>query len=91
MAKGVKKIKWTGVGRVVNSLSIPNKKVVMVANQDVFFEVDSWFEDTIEEQKKKNLTWILQDKKNKTIISEGNAPGKQALCDQYSCKIMRPI
>ncbi|KAF2082613.1 OmpA family protein [Flavobacterium sharifuzzamanii] len=68
MAKGVKKIKWTGKGKVIASKSIPNKKVTIDANQVVSFEVESWYNETTEEEKKKNLTWILQDRKKQTII-----------------------
>lgn len=68
MAKGVKKIKWTGEGKVIASKSIPNKKVTIDADQIVSFEVESWYNQTTEEEKKKNLTWILQDRKKQTII-----------------------
>ncbi len=68
MAKGVKKIKWTGKGKVIASKSIPNKKVTIDADQIVSFEVESWYNQTTEEEKKKNLTWILQDRKKQTII-----------------------
>ena len=53
MAKGVKKIKWTGQGIVKKDLSIPNKKVVIAPDQHVFFEVDQWYDGTPETDKKK--------------------------------------
>ncbi|UPZ17819.1 OmpA family protein [Flavobacterium humidisoli] len=68
MAKGVKKIKWTGKGKVIANKSIPNKKVTIDADQIVSFEVESWYNQTTEEEKKKNITWILQDRKKQTII-----------------------
>ena len=91
MAKGVKRIKWTGKGNVIGSLSIPNKKVVISPDQDVFFEVDLWHEGTTETDKKKSLTWMLQDRKKKIIISQrtqpSNTPKKisipKALCGPF--------
>jgi outer membrane protein OmpA-like peptidoglycan-associated protein len=68
MAKGVKKIKWTGKGKVIANKSIPNKKVTIDADQIVSFEVESWYNQTTEEEKKKNITWILQDREKQTII-----------------------
>jgi outer membrane protein OmpA-like peptidoglycan-associated protein len=72
MVKGVKKIKWTGKGRVISSMSKPDKKVVIIPNQIVSFEVDQWYKNTSEEDKKKTLTWILQDRKKQTIILQRN-------------------
>ncbi|KUJ63469.1 hypothetical protein AR687_01910 [Flavobacteriaceae bacterium CRH] len=78
MVKGVKRIKWNGKGKVISSLSTPNKKVVIAADQEVFFEVDLWYEGTSETDKKKDVTWILQDRKKNTIIVQrihsANAP-----------------
>ncbi|RED25011.1 OmpA family protein [Flavobacterium cutihirudinis] len=74
MDKGVKKIKWTGKGKVISSKSIPNKKVTIDADQVVSFEVESWYKDTTEEEKKKNITWILQDRKKQTIIIQKVQP-----------------
>lgn len=68
MAKGVKRIKWTGTGKVIGKLSTPNVKVVIPPDQEVFFDVDLWHEGTSEAEKKKSLTWILQDYKTRTII-----------------------
>lgn len=68
MAKGIKKIKWTGEGKVIKNLSIPNKKVVIAGDQEVYFTVDLWYEGTTEADKKKDVTWMLQDRKKNTII-----------------------
>jgi len=68
MAKGIKRIKWNGHGKVFSKMSIPNKKIVIAADEDVFFEVDLWYDGTTEADKKKNITWILQDRKKNTII-----------------------
>jgi outer membrane protein OmpA-like peptidoglycan-associated protein len=68
MAKGVKRIKWTGQGRVIGKLSVANVKATIPADEDVFFDVDLWHEGTSEAEKKKPLTWILQDYKTRTVI-----------------------
>ncbi|PAM92656.1 hypothetical protein B4N84_21210 [Flavobacterium sp. IR1] len=70
MAKGIKKIKWTGKGKIISKLSTPNKKAVIVGDQVVSFEVDKWYEETAEADKKKGITWILQDRKKNTIIQQ---------------------
>lgn len=68
MDKGVKKIRWARKGRVISSMSTPNKKLTIDANQVVTFEVESWYDVTTEEEKKKSLIWIYQDRKKQTII-----------------------
>jgi len=91
MAKGVKRIKWTGKGKVISKLSTPNKKVVIAGDQEVFFEVDLWYEGTTEADKKKDITWILQDRKKNTIIVQkihsANVPQRisipNALCGPF--------
>ncbi|TDW50122.1 hypothetical protein EV144_102557 [Flavobacterium sp. 270] len=70
MAKGVKKIKWARTGRVISNMSVPNKKVVIYPDQEVSFEIESWYNDTTEEEKKKNVTWILQEAKTKKEIAK---------------------
>lgn len=74
MVKGVKRIKWTGKGKVIAKLSIPNKKVVIAPDQEIFFEVDLWYEGTTETDKKKDITWVLQDRRKNTIIEQKPYP-----------------
>ena len=91
MAKGVRKIKWTGNGKVISSLSIPNKKAVIAPDQEVPFEVESWYDGTTENEKKKNITWILQEAKTRKEISKKQMPASapkrltipKALCGPY--------
>ncbi|WP_427873954.1 OmpA family protein [Flavobacterium sp. MMS24-S5] len=91
MAKGVKKIKWTGQGKVISNLSVPNKKAAISPSEYVFFEVDQWYDGTPETDKKKNITWIFQDYKARTIILQKTLPINRAygiklpknLCGQY--------
>ena len=99
MAKGVKRIKWTGSGKVISNLSTPNKKVVIHPDQYVSFEVDLWYEGTPEADKKKTLTWILQDRKKKTIIVQAIQPAyapkkisiPKALCGPFEYYIEASI
>lgn len=91
MAKGVEKIKWAGNGKVISSLSIPNKKAVIAPDQEVSFEVESWYDGTTEDEKKKNITWILQEAKTRKEISKKQMPASapkrltipKALCGPY--------
>jgi outer membrane protein OmpA-like peptidoglycan-associated protein len=70
MAKGVKRIKWTGKGKVISDQSVPNKKVAVHPDGVVSFEVDLWHDGTTKEEKKKSMTWILQDLKKQTIVRQ---------------------
>ncbi|MEA9413735.1 hypothetical protein [Flavobacterium sp. PL02] len=91
MAKGVKKIKWTGVGKVISSFSRPNEKLAIAPDQEVSFEVSEWYDGTPEADKRKNITWILQDRKARKIIAQKtaavNTPKKisipKALCGPF--------
>ncbi|UOX35499.1 hypothetical protein LXD69_08240 [Flavobacterium sediminilitoris] len=65
--KGIQKIKWSGKGKIEVSKSKPNVSLCIVGKNDVGFVVDKWFSETTEEDKKKNVTWILQDNKRKEI------------------------
>jgi outer membrane protein OmpA-like peptidoglycan-associated protein len=87
MAKGVKKIKWTGQGIVKKDSSIPNKKVVIAPDQHVFFEVDQWYDGTPETDKKKNVTWIFQDRKVKTIVLQKTLPSS----NRYGIKLPKAL
>ncbi|MBF7092008.1 hypothetical protein IUY40_10705 [Flavobacterium sp. ALJ2] len=74
MAKGVKKIKWTGVGKVISGFSRPNEKLAIAPDQEVSVEVSEWYEGTPEADKRKNITWILQDRKARKIIKQRTLP-----------------
>ncbi|HSD07018.1 OmpA family protein [Flavobacterium sp.] len=87
MAKGVKKIKWSGVGIVKSDLSTPNEKVVIAPNQQVLFEVEKWFEATPEADKKKNITWIFQERKTRTIVLQKTLPYN----NRYGVKIPKNL
>jgi outer membrane protein OmpA-like peptidoglycan-associated protein len=87
MVKGVKKIKWNGVGTVKKEFSIPNKKIVIAPDQHVFFEVEKWYDATTEADKKKTLTWIFQDQKAKTIVLQKTLPSN----NQYGIKLPKNL
>lgn len=87
MAKGVKKIKWSGVGIVKSDLSTPNEKVVIAPDQQVLFEVEKWYEATPEADKKKHITWIFQNPKTKTIVLQKTLPSS----NRYGIKIPKNL
>jgi outer membrane protein OmpA-like peptidoglycan-associated protein len=87
MVKGIKKIKWSGVGIVKSNLSTPNKKVVIAPDQLVFFEVEKWYDATPETDKKKNITWIFQDQKTKTIVLQKTLP----VTNRYGIKLPKNL
>lgn len=68
MAKGVKKIKLAKIGTAKSSMAIPNKKAMVEGGIRSYFQVEAWYKETTEEDKKKSLTWILQDRKANIII-----------------------
>jgi outer membrane protein OmpA-like peptidoglycan-associated protein len=87
MAKGVKKIKWTGEGVVKSNMSKANTKVTIVPDQYVWFKVGEWDEGLPEADKRKSLTWILQDKKAKTIIKQKSLPAD----NKYGLKLSKNL
>jgi len=87
MVKGVKKIKWSGIGVVKKDLSTPNKKVVIAPDQQVLFEVEKWYEATPESDKKKHITWIFQEKKTRTIVLQKTL----AYNNRYGIKIPKNL
>jgi outer membrane protein OmpA-like peptidoglycan-associated protein len=87
MAKGVKKIKWTGEGTVKSNMSKANAKVTIDPDQYVWFKVGEWDEGLPEADKRKSLTWILQDKKAKTIIKQKSLPAD----NKYGLKLSKNL
>ncbi|WP_128332108.1 OmpA family protein [Apibacter sp. HY039] len=93
MAKGVKKIKWTGkeTGVVRADLSKPNEYMTIVAGKQATFTVGEWEAGTNAEDKKKDLTWIQQSEDRKIIINQMTIPSSKLygfsipeyLCGKY--------
>jgi predicted chitinase len=92
MAKGVKKIKWIGNSGVLRDFSTANKILCVKPNQTAPFVVGEWYNETTEDEKRKNITWLWMDQKkrntfNKTIKPAGvpfgiNLPKR--LCGSYA-------
>ncbi|GGH19856.1 OmpA family protein [Pedobacter zeae] len=61
MAKGIKKIVWTGEGNVYNASkgSIPGQLVVVAPSQDIWFKIGEWQPGTTEQDKTKNIKWAI--------------------------------
>ncbi|WP_445722772.1 hypothetical protein [Flavobacterium sp.] len=88
--KGVAKIKWSGKGKVDPTKSKPNISLCVLGKNDIGFVVDKWLSGTTEEQKKKNVIWILQDSNRKeikriqkTVKEEFTINIPNALCGPY--------
>lgn len=65
MAKGIKKIVWSGEGKVYNATkgSIPGQLVVVAPDQYVWFKIGEWQPGTAEQDKKKDVKWaVFNDK-----------------------------
>lgn len=76
MAKGVKKIKWVpreNDAKVFPTLSIANKLLAIEPDKFAWFDVDEWEDGTTQQDKRKDITWIRQDKSN-YIIGQKTLP-----------------
>ncbi|TCD07641.1 OmpA family protein [Pedobacter frigidisoli] len=91
MAKGIKKIVWTGEGIVYKKGSIPNKLLVTSPEKLVWFKVGEWFEGTKEQEKSKDVKWAIFNNKG-YIDHQKTIPGNykygyritRALCGPYT-------
>jgi outer membrane protein OmpA-like peptidoglycan-associated protein len=61
MAKGIKKIIWTGEGKVYNAIkgSIPGQLAIVAPDQYVWFKIGEWQPGTTEQDKKKDVKWAV--------------------------------
>ncbi|MBT2564811.1 hypothetical protein J7E50_25890 [Pedobacter sp. ISL-68] len=66
MAKGIKKIIWTGEGKVYNANkgSIPGQLVVVAPDQYVWFKIGEWQPGTTEQDRKKDVKWAVFNEKS---------------------------
>ena len=60
MAKGVKKIEWTGKGEIIGNFSVKNPRAKIKADQFVYFKIAEWHEGTTEQEKKGTVLWHFQ-------------------------------
>ncbi|WP_293307057.1 OmpA family protein [Pedobacter sp. UBA5917] len=72
--KGIKKIVWSGEGKVHKDKSKPGYSVVIDGGSTVGFVVGEWFPGTTEADKKKNITWIRQSADKKVDYYKGAQP-----------------
>lgn len=86
MAKGVKKIIWTGEGRVLKKGSIANHLLVLAAGDFVWFKVGEWLEGTTEQEKTKDVKWAIFNDKS-YIDHQRTIPGNF----KYGYKIPKPL
>ena len=92
MAKGIKKIKWTGEGKVFQKRSNLTSRMVVPPDEYVWFKVSEWIPGTTPEDKKKDISWIWQEHDRKTIIWKKLIPSNKIyaiklpkkLCGTYS-------
>jgi predicted chitinase len=92
MAKGVKKIKWIGNSGGLGNYSQTDTILCIKPNQIAPFVVGEWYNDTTEEEKRRNITWLWMDQKkrntfNKTVKPAGVAFGvnlPKKLCGSYA-------
>ncbi|MBE0393782.1 peptidoglycan DD-metalloendopeptidase family protein [Flavobacterium sp. PL002] len=74
MEKGVKKIKWIVNGGALTEYSSPDKILCIVPNKEAQFIVGEWYNDTTEEEKRRELTWLLMDQKKRNILKKTRKP-----------------
>ncbi|WP_136669401.1 OmpA family protein [Flavobacterium sp. H122] len=70
MARGIAKIKWTGIGEVVSSLSVPNVKLTVKADQFVHFTVAEWFKNTTPSDKTSRRFWTFHAHDKKIVLMQ---------------------
>lgn len=73
MAKGVKKIRYTG-GMVYPKLSTPNAMLVVSPDSSIYFAASEWLPGTTEADKKKELVWMQQTTDRKVILKQKTLP-----------------
>ncbi|WP_412466917.1 OmpA family protein [Pedobacter sp. KLB.chiD] len=92
MAKGIKKIVWTGEGKVYNARkgSIPGQLMVIAPGERIWFQIGEWETGTTEQDKKKDIKWAIFNQKGvidfqKTIPSHFKYGFKipRKLCGPY--------
>ena len=93
MAKGIKKIIWTGEGKVFNGKvgSIPNQLLVVGPDEFIWFKIGEWYPETTDKDKTKEIKWAAQTPQGKIEIqktlSSGNKFGfkiPKELCGTYT-------
>lgn len=86
MAKGIKKIEWTGEGKTVKKLS-SNEVITIEAEQFVSFKISDWYDGTTEEDKKRNVLWHLQTNNPRESVVKRNKKAD----DIYGVKLPKKL
>ncbi|GAA3762385.1 OmpA family protein [Flavobacterium ginsengiterrae] len=87
MAKGIKKIEWTGEGKIVSSLSVPDQRTVIQADQFVYFKISEWYNDTNPDDKKRNVLWHFQTNNPRESVLKTTKKGE----DTYGIKLPKNL
>jgi GH24 family phage-related lysozyme (muramidase)/murein DD-endopeptidase MepM/ murein hydrolase activator NlpD len=93
MSKGVKKIKWTESGNVLEEYSSKANNIACIKpNRMATFIVSEWYPETTPAEKENTIVWLWQDQKKTTIFHKAaeqanipfgvNIPKK--LCGSYA-------
>ena len=69
MSKGIKKIKCIKNGWTLQRFQLKDR-LVITPDRDVLFEIEEWGKGTTDDDKKKLITWMLQNQDRKTIIHQ---------------------
>jgi len=69
MSKGIKKIKCIKNGWTLQRFQLKDR-LVIAPDRDVLFEIEEWGKGTTDDDKKKLITWMLQNQDRKTIIHQ---------------------
>jgi outer membrane protein OmpA-like peptidoglycan-associated protein len=89
--KGIKKIAWTGEGKVYNTKggSIPNQLLVVVPDQFVWFKINEWYEGTPAQDKTKDVKWAVFNNKG-YIDHQRTVPGNFKFAYKIPKKLCGP-
>jgi hypothetical protein len=85
MAKGIKKIKYSG-GMIYPKMSVPNVRLTIAPDQWVWFDIE-WEADTTPVEKRHSVTWLRQSSDRRDIIKSLSVSST----DRYGFKIIKKL
>lgn len=74
MAKGVKKIKRLSNSVELDAYLSAGDIICINPNQEASFVVGEWYNETTEEERRRNITWLWMDQKKKKIFNKTVKP-----------------
>lgn len=83
MAKGVKTISFSG--SYYPDMTVPGKRVTLVGDKEVTFVVVDWYSGTTAEEKKKPVTWLVQDSKRQKVITKTVSSARKFKIPKHLC------